>query len=299
MELSLRVLTLLLLLAGLLVAIYQPPRAVRLGLYLPLAGGEGSPLDKGIWGRSVLVEKAILLGHPVALGVTGLKAEKGRHYILLLLGPTNCNDTSIPEWVRVAVEKGAVVDLIASVEWSCPLVNKTLEALGAPPVTLHYLTLKGMLLASTPEGGIAVYTARVVGEAPGYDVFAIEAFTGEIIGVYRGSEPRIVFIADSHLFTNAMLNLTETGQEALLERLLGRGNSTVVVPLEAYRVPSLEISVRLLLHPSALLLALYALASKLDMLTAMLASSLGAPQWLLYGVFAGLVAAAVYSRSRG
>ncbi len=299
MELSLRLAALLLLAAGLLAAVYQPPRQVVLSVYLPLAGGEGSPLDTGIWGRSVLVHEARLLGHPVAVAVTGLEPVRGGRYLLLLLGPTNCNDTSIPEWVREALAKGAEVELVASVEWSCPLVNKTLEALGAPPVTLHYLTLRGMLLASTPQGSIAVYTARVVGEAPGYDAYAIEAFTGEIIGVYRRAPHPIIFIADSHLFTNAMLNLTETGQARLLEKLLSGGNYTVVIPLEACRAPALQLGIRLLLHPTALLLALHALAARLDMLTAAVASRLGAPEWLLYGVSAGAAAAIIaYSRSR-
>ena len=250
-------------LVALVAAVESPPKRVYVEAVAPLFGGEGSPLDQGPWGTSILYARLVDAGYRVELSLTLHTPRPGESVAILAPWPRLCSTPVLVEAIAEMLSRGERVTLIVFDEAGCAAtlaaaayahVNITLGRL------LEFHGLRAVPIAYRPTGLVAIgYTVRSISWSP-VDACApllVEPYTGTPVGVMcRRGRYTLVYVADSHLAANTLIADNETRAWRLVERLIddtaGR-NATVIIPVELYPKKSYaKIPLTLAVHPAVI-----------------------------------------------
>ncbi|KSW11490.1 hypothetical protein CF15_01170 [Pyrodictium occultum] len=244
-------------LVALVAAILAAPKAVKLGsLLLPR---QGSPLDKGPQGHSLLAEALSRSGLPVYYAAAPPGGWNGSSIVYLVAGPTECNASimsGLAGLVQGLASQGYRVGVVVADESGC--ASSLLEALGAPPLRLQPGSLSGPAIALYRGGKPILYamsTVALVSPGEGWRTLAATLYPPGLPAAleWRGRVD-VVYIPDSHVFSNRVLGAAnETGLgnselAAVLAERLG-GEPLVLIPPMVYRPVNASVPLVVYLQP--------------------------------------------------
>ncbi len=292
---------------ALVAATESPPKKVYLEAVAPLFGGEGSPLDQGPWGTSLLYARLIDSGYHVELSLLLHTPRPGRHVAILAPWPRLCDTPVLVESIARMLDAGERVTLIVFDEAGCPAtlaasiyagVNITVGGL------LSFHGLRAVPIAYKPTGLVALgYTVRSLSWTPrdACRPIIVEPYSGTPVGVECGrGRFTLLYIADSHIPTNTLIADNASRAWKLIDRLLvdvGARNATVIIPLELYPKKSYtEIPLTLAIHPAVI--AAY-IASTLPRMLHEALQEVQSVNPLLPPILAAAVAAAGFAAAAG
>ncbi len=249
---------------ALIAALESPPKRVLVEAVAPLYGGDGSPLDTGPWGTSLLYEMLVEKGYHVATSLLLFNPKPGEHVVIIAAWPRECRSGVLPAVIEAWREKGVRVDLLVFSEEGCSDVLTAAEMLVGVNVTLGqplgFRGLRAVPIAYPRAGLLAIgYTVRSLSWRPiaACNPILVDPYNGAPVGIEceaRGS--RLIWVADSHIPTNTLLSIRASRAARLVEALLaelGARNATVILPVELYPKKGVEkIPLSLVIHPAVL-----------------------------------------------
>jgi len=259
-----------LIVVALVAAIYAAPKAVRLSIgYGTHIGG---PDDDSLQGSSLATRLLTRLGYTVVLEKEPGKINSAS-VVYFVSNPTRCSPEALEWLVDEAgrlIALGAHVSLVVSDETIC--ASSLIGLLGVDPPVTYSVSPRDYVVFTQSGVLFALHTVMVT-EPTSKWLIAGYTYPDALPGilVYNSSAYTIVYVPDSHAFTNAVLLAeNETGLNPLAElglvmRLAGAepGNATVVVPLYMYQQEYTAAQVATKIQPGILVLeALSALSTE-------------------------------------